>query len=149
MIVKLFKIFLKTLNHIMVGSFRAKILSQIIAKIILKYSNKKKTIKIIDYGSGSQPKVILYIYDILKNKHNISNENGKLAIYLSEEKENLETITKNENSVEVMIFKQAIALGWDCPRASILVLFRDHKSIIFYCSVCIEMGASVLYLMIV
>lgn len=30
-----------------------------------------------------------------------------------------------------MIFKQAIALGWDCPRASILVLFRDWQSIVF------------------
>ena len=30
-----------------------------------------------------------------------------------------------------MIFKQAIALGWDCPRASILVLFRDWRSIVF------------------
>ena len=30
-----------------------------------------------------------------------------------------------------MIFKQAIALGWDCPRASILVLFRDWRSITF------------------
>src|SRR3989344_5742240 len=26
-----------------------------------------------------------------------------------------------------MIFKQAIALGWDCPRAHILVLFRQWK----------------------
>ena len=38
---------------------------------------------------------------------------------------------KNENEVEVMILKQAIALGWDCPRAQILVLFRDWKSITF------------------
>ena len=30
-----------------------------------------------------------------------------------------------------MIFKQAIALGWDCPRAQILVLFRDWKNITF------------------
>lgn len=30
-----------------------------------------------------------------------------------------------------MIFKQAIALGWDCPRAAILVLFREWKSFRF------------------
>jgi len=30
-----------------------------------------------------------------------------------------------------LIFKQAIALGWDCPRAQILVLFRDWKSLTF------------------
>ena len=56
-------------------------------------------------------------------------ENRRLAVYLSDNdnKINLENIEKNENEVEVMIFKQAIALGWDCPRASILVLFRQWR----------------------
>jgi type III restriction enzyme len=67
----------------------------------------------------------------LKDKHGITTENGKLAIYLSEEKENLENIAKNDQETEVLIFKQAIALGWDCPRAQILVLFRDWKSLTF------------------
>jgi len=68
---------------------------------------------------------------ILKDKHKMTTENGKLAIYLSEEKENLENIAKNDQETEVLIFKQAIALGWDCPRAQILVLFRDWKSLTF------------------
>jgi type III restriction enzyme len=71
------------------------------------------------------------VVKILKDKHSISLENGKLAIYLSEDKTNLENITRNDNEAEVMIFKQAIALGWDCPRASILVLFRDWQSFTF------------------
>ncbi|MEK0337945.1 MAG: hypothetical protein QQN41_10980, partial [Nitrosopumilus sp.] len=71
------------------------------------------------------------IEEILKYKHDITINNGKLAVYLSENKENLENITRNDSETEVMIFKQAIALGWDCPRASILVLFRDWKSITF------------------
>lgn len=50
---------------------------------------------------------------ILKDKYSITTENGKLAIYLSEEKENLENIAKNDCETEVLIFKQAIALGWD------------------------------------
>ncbi len=68
---------------------------------------------------------------ILKDEYSITVENGKLAIYLSEEKENLANIARNDNETEVLIFKQAIALGWDCPRAQILVLFRDWKSLIF------------------
>ena len=68
---------------------------------------------------------------MLLKKYGITIQNGKLAIYLSENKENLENIAKNDNEAEVMIFKQAIALGWDCPRASILVLFREHRSFIF------------------
>lgn len=71
------------------------------------------------------------VIEILKDHHNITLENGKLAVYLSEDKANLENITKNDAEVEVMIFKQAIALGWDCPRASILVLFRNFRSYIF------------------
>lgn len=67
----------------------------------------------------------------LKDRHGMTTENGRLAIYLSEEKENLENISKNNQETEVLIFKQAIALGWDCPRAQILVLFRDWKSLTF------------------
>lgn len=69
---------------------------------------------------------------ILKDKFNITEENGKLAVWLSEEKTNtLANIEKNNNEVEVLVFKQAIALGWDCPRASILVIFRESKSFTF------------------
>jgi len=68
------------------------------------------------------------IIRILDNK-GITEKNGKLAIWLSEDKsETLPSIEKNDNEVEVLIFKQAIALGWDCPRASILVIFRESKS---------------------
>lgn len=71
------------------------------------------------------------IVRILKDTYGMTTENGRLAIYLSEEKENLENISKNDNETDVLIFKQAIALGWDCPRAQILVLFRDWKSLTF------------------
>jgi len=67
----------------------------------------------------------------LKSKHKITAENGKLAIHLAEHKENLEDISHPDNEAEVLIFKQALALGWDCPRAHILVLFRDWQSIEF------------------
>jgi type III restriction enzyme len=71
------------------------------------------------------------IIDILKKNFDITLENRKLAIYLSNEKINLANISKNENETQVLIFKQAIALGWDCPRAQILVLFREWKSLTF------------------
>lgn len=68
----------------------------------------------------------------LKDEFKISEENEKLAIWLSETKTpNLVNIEKKDNETEVLIFKQAIALGWDCPRAAILVLFREWKSITF------------------
>jgi type III restriction enzyme len=44
---------------------------------------------------------------------------------------NEERIQRNNDETEVLIFKQAIALGWDCPRAQILLLMRDWKSLSF------------------
>lgn len=67
-------------------------------------------------------------------EHGITYENGKLAIWVSGEHfpEDVKTSSvKNDSEIEVMIFKQAIATGWDCPRASILVMLRDIKSITF------------------
>lgn len=52
----------------------------------------------------------------------------RLGIWLSEEKENLDGIVDNNSKVEVLLFKQAIALGWDCPRAQVLVMLREIKN---------------------
>ena len=67
------------------------------------------------------------IIDILEN-NGITEANGKLAIRLSGDRRNLKGIEKNDNEIEVMLFKQAIVLGWDCPRAHVLALFREWHS---------------------
>ena len=54
--------------------------------------------------------------------------NKNLAVWLADEKENLDDITDNNNMVGVLIFKQAIALGWDCQRAQVLVMLREIKN---------------------
>ena len=68
----------------------------------------------------------------LESMCDISVDNGKLAIWLSKDKSpNLQNITKPDDMTEVLLFKQAIALGWDCPRASVLLIFRDLQSMTF------------------
>ncbi len=57
---------------------------------------------------------------------NITTENGKLAIWLSDEHKNIESISDNNAEQKVLIMKQAIATGWDCPRAYILVKLREN-----------------------
>ncbi|MDE1970030.1 MAG: DEAD/DEAH box helicase family protein [Patescibacteria group bacterium] len=70
--------------------------------------------------------------EILTILHKQGVEDENIAIWLSEDKsDTLPNIEKNDNDVNVLIFKQAIALGWDCPRASILVIFRESKSFTF------------------
>lgn len=71
------------------------------------------------------------IINRLDEKFDINTQNGKLAIHLSDDKQNLENIAKKTHESQVLIFKQALALGWDCPRAQILALFRDWNSITF------------------
>ena len=68
----------------------------------------------------------------LKNK-GITIENGKLAIWLNDDKINnsYEELNTNDSKVEYLIFKMAIDTGWDCPRAQILLKFREVNSIVF------------------
>lgn len=57
-------------------------------------------------------------------------EEDKIAIWLASNKtDNLKDIINND--VEFLIFKQAVATGWDCPRAQILIRLRETSSIIF------------------
>jgi len=61
--------------------------------------------------------------------HGINTANHKLAIWLSKEKVNVEDgLEEDQNMTEVLLFKQAIALGWDCPRAAVLLIFRKLTS---------------------
>ena len=60
---------------------------------------------------------------------NITEENERLAVWLSKEKSpHLDQITNLDSHTEVLLFKQAIALGWDCPRAAVLLIFRKLES---------------------
>ncbi len=72
------------------------------------------------------------VLSYLKKKGVKDNE---IAIWLSgsgENKKNLELIEKNDNKVNFMIFKVAPATGWDCPRAEVLVMFREIASPSFH-----------------
>lgn len=62
------------------------------------------------------------------NSKGISYENNQLAVWLSDEKQNLENIEETNATPIAVIIKQAVATGWDCPRAHILVKLRDNMS---------------------
>lgn len=75
-------------------------------------------------------KVARIVKDYLKinPQEEITVENGKLAVWLADEKPNLEGIEQPDSLVKVLLFKEAIALGWDCPRAAVLLIFRKLTS---------------------
>lgn len=51
-----------------------------------------------------------------------------VAVWLSEDKVNLEQVERANSPVSFLLFKQAAATGWDCPRAGVLVMFREIKN---------------------
>lgn len=61
----------------------------------------------------------------------ITYENNLLAVWLSDKKQNLEDIEEPNATPIAVIIKQAVATGWDCPRAQILVKLRDNMSEVF------------------
>ena len=59
-------------------------------------------------------------------RNGITYEAGSLAVWLSGRHENLDNISENNGEQVAVIIKQAVATGWDCPRAYILVKLREN-----------------------
>ena len=59
-------------------------------------------------------------------RNGITCEAGSLAVWLSGRHENLDNISENNGEQVAVIIKQAVATGWDCPRAYILVKLREN-----------------------
>lgn len=53
-------------------------------------------------------------------------ENKKFAVWLANRKDNVEGIAANDAQQVAVVIKQAVATGWDCPRAQILVKLREN-----------------------
>ncbi len=72
-------------------------------------------------NTNKQEIVISYL-----KKKDVSENN--IAVWLSEDKINLEDVERSNSSISFLLFKQAVATGWDCPRAGVLVMFREIKN---------------------
>lgn len=75
--------------------------------------------------SESEPELVSRIEDYIQNRLHKTYEDGKLAIWLADQKRNYLNVQKLDNEVEYLIIKQAIATGWDAPRAKILIKIRE------------------------
>ncbi len=111
----------------------------VLEKAFTKREELKKRYE--SYGSIVNPLVLIQIpntdagedkkrviLDFL-NDRGITEENGKLKFWC-DDKGNFDkkAIRKLDDVTEYLVFKTAVATGWDCPRAQILVKFRDGKS---------------------
>lgn len=91
--------------------------------LLIQLPNDKK-----EAMTAEDEKVAEQVKTYLKYMCDITEENGKLAVWLSNEKSNLAELENPGNLAQVLLFKEAIALGWDCPRAAVLLIFRKLSS---------------------
>lgn len=89
--------------------------------VLIQLPNDDK--KITDTGVKTKEEVVT---NYLINEKHVAPE--KIAYWFDNRRENMENIADNDNPVEFMLFKQAAGTGWDCPRAHILVMYREIKS---------------------
>ena len=84
-------------------------------------------IQIKNVEAGAE--MCIRIKDFLREK-GITEENGKLGFWFDRNRAtfDLDAIKENNNKLEFLVFKTAISTGWDCPRAHILVKFRESDS---------------------
>jgi type III restriction enzyme len=99
------------------------------------YKKKKVAVKpllLIQLPDSDAGDVKREVAEGFLREQGISQENGNLAVWLSEEKFLADKdLVKNDSPVRVLIFKQAVDTGWDCPRAQILLKWRKSASITF------------------
>jgi type III restriction enzyme len=87
-----------------------------------------KPLMLIQYPDGAEARLRAEVVEkFLRDRGLLSN--STYATWLTEEHSpNLDLIAQNSSSYRALIFKQAIATGWDCPRAQVLVQFRKPGS---------------------
>ncbi|MBM7715347.1 type III restriction enzyme [Bacillus thermophilus] len=105
-------------------------------KALEKQAELKKVYK--EHDSITNPLIIIQLpnnSDVLQNEvelylasKDVTYENGLLAVWLNNKKQNLEEIENLDAKPIAVIIKQAVATGWDCPRAQILVKLRENTS---------------------
>ncbi|MEC0320510.1 DEAD/DEAH box helicase family protein [Bacillus subtilis] len=99
---------------------------QIVASYIENGVTGINPLVLVQLPDESTPDLSLRIEKHLQETMHKTYEDGKLGIWLSEQKRNVIDVNKLDNKVEYLIIKQAIATGWDAPRAKILIKIREN-----------------------
>lgn len=108
--------------------------------LIQKADKKRKEINeaYIEQGEDVNPLVIIQFPDMSERlieyveeyleQMGYTYKNGLVSKWLSDEKINIENVTKDDYPSNFLIMKQAVSTGWDCPRAKVLVKLRENMT---------------------
>lgn len=80
-----------------------------------------------DSGTASKEQIVL---EFLRSK-GVDTDNN-VAYWFDGRMENMQDIEYFDSEIDFMLFKQAAGTGWDCPRAQVLVMFREIQGSVFY-----------------
>jgi len=83
--------------------------------------------KLKDAGQKTKEELVI---DYLKKKK--IDVERKVALWFDGKQKNMDFVTYNESDIDFMLFKQAAGTGWDCPRAHVLVMYREINSATFF-----------------
>lgn len=98
------------------------------AELKLEFEKRKKKINpLIIIQMPNKSDALIEEVERFLNSRGISYENHQLAKWLASDKDkiNLQGITELDAEPQCLIFKEAVATGWDCTRAHILVKLRE------------------------
>lgn len=101
----------------------AKLNKKINPLVLIQLPNDDKAL--VDLGQKKKEEVVL---ELLKKK---GIEGNKIAKWLDNHPRP-DCLEENDDDHEYLLFKQAAGTGWDCPRAHILIMFREINSDTFY-----------------
>lgn len=95
--------------------------------VLIQLPDEKHGTRNKDYME-SRSELIQNIEDYLQEIGQLDNQ---IARWLSGDHFNIETIEKNDSTINYLLMKQAISTGWDAPRAKILVTLRLNMEVEF------------------
>ncbi len=90
------------------------------------YEGRINPLVLIQFPDESE-ELIEYVLGLL-NGLGYSVDNGYVAIHMDKRHKNLEGIKEKTGKQKYLLMKQAVATGWNCPRAKILVKLREHMT---------------------
>jgi type III restriction enzyme len=91
--------------------------------VLIQLPNNDK--KLIDLGQKTKEEVVI---NLLSRK---GVDGSKIARWFDDHPRP-EFLEENDDDHQFLLFKQAAGTGWDCPRAHVLVMFREINSPKFY-----------------
>ena len=77
-------------------------------------------------GETKRLEETLQIIDKVITTNNLNITNGEISYYLSSQKD-LDTPEYSNTKHKILIFKEGVSTGWNCPRAQILVRLKDFN----------------------